>query len=130
MTAARIGEAFNGYRRIAIDELTALATALDVSAADLVLAESPFSNATLVDEIAKEETRSLQARRARLSFSVAPLESDLEHALALGRRDRQAAGVGDPVDILQRLEASAVELELLDAELEHRLGKDWISGER
>lgn len=130
MSAARIGEAFNGYRRISTDELTALATALGVSAGALVLAKSPSSNTSLVDQIADEETDDLRARQAKLDFSISPLESELERALSLGRRERQQVGLDDPADILTRLEAKAAEAELLSAELERRLGKDWISGER
>lgn len=130
MSAARIGEAFNGYRRISLDELLALATALGVSVGELFLGESPAADTAAVDKIAVLDTSDLKVRWARTGFEIADVEQELDAAHALTRRERHDAGTAEPPEIQKRLEAKAIELVLLDAEIERRLGKDWISGER
>ena len=92
MSAARIGEAFNGYRRIATDELTALATALEVPAGDLVLIASPSADVALTEQIADEKTIDLRVRLAQLEFSLADLESDLDRGALLSKRERRDTG--------------------------------------
>ena len=128
MTAARIGEAFNGYRRISTDELTALATALGVPAGKLVLGISPANDTSMVDQIAALELRELQVRFRRAEFAIGDIEKELDNTFLLSRRERQIAGVPEPVDILKRLEEKAIEIELFNAECERRVGEDWVSG--
>jgi hypothetical protein len=130
MSAARIGEAFNGYRRVATDELTALATALEVPSGSLTLDQSPAANTALVEEIAELETNDLRLRSARADFAVGPLEALLDRGALLGQRERRDADVPDPEETLRRLESILIEIELLDAEKRRRGIGEESDGER
>jgi hypothetical protein len=120
MSAARIGEALNGYRRIATDELTALATALGVPASRLILDASPAADSAMLDRIADMDMNDLGVRKAQLGFSLAPLESALERSALLSKRERRESEIEEPDAILARIEAACVEIELLEAELTRR----------
>ncbi|MBC7596084.1 MAG: hypothetical protein H7288_19530 [Kineosporiaceae bacterium] len=130
MTAARIGEAFNGYRRIATDELTALATALEVPAGSLVLAASPSVDVLLVERIGSETSHDLRVRLARVEFSIADLEAGLERGVVLSHRERRDSGVPAPEESLAHLESACIEVELIESELRRREAKEANNGKR
>ncbi len=123
LSPQRIGQVMNGVRRLATDDLTALATALGVPASSLVLDRSPGADTALGSEVRAASSSDLDARIAQATLERDGSETQLYQALS----GHEAYGVDEPEAILSRLESLSIRIELLLGERDRRDSEERVA---